>query len=110
MRSNFHADFIAPPPITKDWRQGRVYRNIIGITTENMENGTGGIERLKYPPWDSRNDSKDDGKTKDENGGSQSNKTPKVLSFGKYKGRTKDWVKENDINYYNWAAENIKNF
>jgi hypothetical protein len=32
------------------------------------------------------------------------------LKFGKYKGKTIDWIKENDINYYEWASKNIPNF
>ncbi len=32
------------------------------------------------------------------------------LKFGKYKGKTISWIKENDINYYDWASKNIPNF
>ena len=34
----------------------------------------------------------------------------KKLTFGKYKGKTLDWLKQNDFGYYTWAKENISWF
>jgi hypothetical protein len=30
------------------------------------------------------------------------------LPFGKYKGKTINWIKENDTSYYNWLESNVK--
>lgn len=32
------------------------------------------------------------------------------FNFGKYKGKTIEWVEKNDLSYLNWCIENIKNF
>ena len=33
-----------------------------------------------------------------------------IVSFGKFKGQTYDWIKQNQPRYYEWASENIKGF
>jgi len=38
-----------------------------------------------------------------------SNQESYVFTFGKYKGRDANWVKENDEGYINWCIDNLKN-
>jgi hypothetical protein len=33
-----------------------------------------------------------------------------MITFGKYKGKTLKWIEENDLPYYNWMENNVKNF
>ncbi len=33
-----------------------------------------------------------------------------VIKFGKYKGKTYQWIYENDKGYHYWACENIPNY
>lgn len=40
---------------------------------------------------------------------STSNQESYVFTFGKYKGRNANWVKENDEGYIHWCIDNLKN-
>jgi hypothetical protein len=91
--------FIVPLAVDKNWRKGRVYQNIVGVTNSDLENGSKYIEKLKYPPWDSRNDSKDDGKVMDVK-----------IGYGKYSHKTYSEVKNDDPRYFEWCCENIPRF
>lgn len=33
-----------------------------------------------------------------------------IITFGKYKGKTKQYVKEFDLQYWQWAKDNVKGF
>jgi hypothetical protein len=78
----------------KKWQENPNYLAIKKITKENLEKKTGQIEAgtpLKKVE-------------------KQGDKNSNVLSFGKYRGQTKDYVRENDPSYFAWAKENIKGF
>jgi hypothetical protein len=33
-----------------------------------------------------------------------------MITFGKYKGKTLNWIEDNDLTYYTWMENNVKNF
>ena len=71
---------------------------IISISADNLKNGNGCIEflsqnHLKVGGWLK-------GEAKIENSGNS-------FTFGKYKGKSYQWVKQNEPSYYYWAQENI---
>lgn len=37
-------------------------------------------------------------------------KVSSLIKFGKYKGKTYQWVYDNDKNYHWWACENVPNY
>jgi hypothetical protein len=37
-------------------------------------------------------------------------KKSKKITFGKYKGKSIDWIKQNDAGYIKWCLDNIKGF
>ena len=85
-----------PPKDNLAWTRAPKWLAIRGITTHEIRTLSGQIERgtpLRGSP-------------------SVKVAAPKskMLSFGKYKGRELDWVKEHDPSYYEWAASNIPNF
>lgn len=82
----------------KSWRKGWKWLNIIGISNDDLKNGSNYIEKLKYPPWDKRNNEnyKADPEEK--------------INYGKHSGKSYSWIKENDSNYYNWMMENNAKF
>jgi hypothetical protein len=81
-----------------EWRESPKWLAIRGITKPDLLNGTGQIEKLKYPPWDKRN----------------TNQPTEPLScnigYGKYHDKTYEWVKQNDFRYFSWCSENIPKF
>ena len=88
----------APPP-PKDnltWTRAPKWLAIKGITTHELRTFSGQIERgtpLRGPSIPVAAPPKS-----------------KVLTFGKYKTKEVDWVKEHDPSYYSWAVSNIPNF
>lgn len=76
--------------IKQDWRKNPKFLAIKGISKENLENCTGEIVR-------------GDPINKPQKGGS-------TLGFGKYKDKTIEWVKENDLRYFEWCHREIKGF
>ena len=98
---NFAESQPAPPaePPKKNWRQAFKWREMIGITKADLQNGSARIEKLKYPPWDNRNGNP-------QAGSSGSDK----IGYGKYAERSYEWVKENDLRYFEWCSTNIPKF
>lgn len=82
------------------WRKNPKFLAINGITKEDLLSGSSYIEKLKWPPWDKRNDSK---------GASQANQT-NLVGYGKYAAKTYEWVKENDPSYFSWMLSNVPKF
>lgn len=78
----------------KDWRKSEKFQNILGISLQDCINCTGQIERAVIFPKAS------DKPEKDEN----------CLTFGKYRGKTLEWVQQNDPGYWQWMKENVKGF
>ena len=76
------------------------FKHIKPITKEQLKTGAGPIEFLpsnilKSPEVASCSENS-----------AQTVKSG-VFPFGKYKGKTFEWVKENDESYWSWAKENI---
>jgi len=88
-------DYFMPPPKTGDeWRKHPKWLAIKGISKHEIETFSGQVER-GTPLRGKIEEVKPIGK---------------VFTFGKYRGKTFDWVKANDSYYWNWAKENIKGF
>lgn len=84
------------------WRKNPKFRAIVGISKEDLLNGSSYIEKLKWPPWDSRNNKK---------GTPQSNQTDLAkIGFGKHAQLTYKELKEKQPGYRQWAIENIRGF
>lgn len=87
--------FLPAKKVGDEWRKNPKWLEIRGITTKELYSFTGQVERgtpLK---------------------GSKTQSAPvdgKVMTFGKHKGKSIEWVKTNDKWYYNWACENVKGF
>jgi len=88
---------IIPPLAVKGWRDNPVFKNIKKITSGDLEDGTGEIQRLKYPPWDGRNN--DDDKIPDEK-----------IGYGKYADKKYGELKEENPRYFSWMTENVPRF
>ena len=86
-----------PNPVKKGqiWEKTRLFLQIKGISLKNCIEKSGEIEAGEP--------------IKSTYKGKEVNKAD-VIGFGKYKGKTKDFVKKNDIGYFTWAKENVKNF
>lgn len=82
---------------SNEWRLNPKWLAIIGITKNDLENGSATVQKLKYPPWDRRNDA--GFKPKDEK-----------IGFGKYSGKTFSELKNENPQYWGWAIENIARF
>lgn len=96
--------FIVPPAVTKEWKNEPSYQNILGITSDDLINGSNYIEKLKYPPWDSRNDLEiksvnNNSKPRDEK-----------IGYGKHGSKTYQELKNDEPNYWNWMMENVPRF
>jgi len=91
--------FIVPPSSTGEWRKARVYQNIVGVSNGDLISGSNYIEKLQYPPWDSRNDLKKGEKIKDEK-----------IGYGKYSNDTYAEVKEKNPSYFTYMCENVPRF
>jgi hypothetical protein len=82
------------------WRDDPKFKAIKPITKSDLLNGTGQIEKLKFPPWDKKNSE-----------GKQTEQVkPDGIGYGKYADKTYEWVKENDLRYYLWMTENVPKF
>lgn len=79
----------------ENWRTNPKYLSINGITRADLMNGTGFIEKLKYPPWDKRNDKQ---------------ALDSKVGFGKYHDKEVKWVKDNDLHYFEWMISNVPKF
>lgn len=75
-----------------DWWVG--YKLIVPITKEDLKSGKNTVEFL---PKDVLNPTRIEEKGQ-------------IVPFGKYKGKTIDWLRENDENYLEWLRENVKGF
>lgn len=82
------------------WRKKEKWLQIVGITNEDLKNGSDYIEKLKYPPWDKRNDGKS---------GSQPIQT-NLVGFGKYSNLTYEELKTKNLGYFLWAVESVPRF
>ena len=82
----------------KSWRKGWRWLEMIGISNDDLKNGSDRIEKLKYPPWDKRNDR------------NQKENQEEVISYGKNSGRSYQWIKSHDPNYFSWMLENNDRF
>lgn len=70
------------------WNKNPKFLAIKGISKENLLNKTGQI--VKGDPL--------------------KKEQTKGVGFGKYKDKTKDWIRNNDPAYFSWASENVKGF
>lgn len=72
------------------------------------------LEQLKYalPPFEriTHEEAMCGGEFVKERGPPIEKKNPAVLMFGKYKGKTYQWVRKNDMNYFEWACREVKGF
>jgi hypothetical protein len=82
------------------WRKKEKWLQIIGITNDDLRNGSDYIEKLKYPPWDKRNNSIKEIPSRD----------GYLIGYGKYAQKTFEWVKENDSRYFEWMVSNVDKF
>lgn len=82
----------------KAWRKNPKFQAIEGISKEDLFNGSAYIEKLKWPPWDKRNNS------------AQKEETSLTIGYGKYAAKTFEWVKENDSRYFEWMLQNVPKF
>jgi hypothetical protein len=80
------------------WRKEPAWLALEGITRSDLANGTGRIEKLSFPPWDSRCRA------------SSNEAANSLVGFGKYASKEITWVKENDISYFLWMKENVPKF
>jgi hypothetical protein len=84
----------------KSWRERDKWLEMVGVSTDDLLNGSYYIEKLKYPPWDKRNNGKSDQDTELNN----------KIGYGKYAQKSYEWVKKNDSRYFDWMCENINKF
>jgi len=91
---------VVPPLATPDWQKNPVFLRIKGITKDDLKNGTGVVEKLKYPPWDSRNSANK--MVEKESGGS--------IGYGKYSHLSFKEVKEQDPRYFEYMIQNVPRF
>ena len=82
------------------WRKKEKWLQIAGITNEDLLHGSDYIEKLKYPPWDKRNNEKKEDLSRD----------GYLIGYGKYAQKSFEWVKENDSYYFKWMCENVDKF
>ena len=91
-------DLAARKTISKDeWMRGDK------ISFLDCVNGSGNVEHIPKGQLFSKKDTNNAGHEKIEKGGN-------ILWFGKYRGKTKQWVEENDWSYFCWATENVDGF
>jgi len=81
------------------WLKSPKFLSIKGISKDDLVNGSSYVEKLKWPPWDKRNDVKGAPQISDD-----------LVGFGKYSSKTIKWVKDNDKYYFSWALENVPRF
>ena len=84
---------------SEKWRSDPRWRNIQGITKEELRTGSARIQKLNFPPWDKRSESEKSG----DSGGA-------LVGFGKYSDKQITWVKENDARYFDWMVCNVPRF
>lgn len=96
LQEDFEKALVETQKSLPNWREAPKWVNIRGITRENLLNGTGCIDKLKYPPWDKRN--------------SDGGRIDPTVGFGKYAEKEVSWVKEHDYRYFIWMKENIPKF
>lgn len=90
-----------PTGESKEWLKGPK------ITSENLKNGTGCIERLARPEWVKSPNSAGGAKS---GGSAKTEQNPAIMPFGKYKGQLLVDILEENPGYLRWAAENIDGF
>jgi len=81
------------------WRKDSRWLNIRGVTKEDLAKGSVYIEKLPYPPWDSRS-----------NKGAQQVNQTNLVGFGKHAALTIQELKEKHTGYFEWACSNIPKF
>jgi hypothetical protein len=84
--------------IKPNWRNGPKWLNVVGISKDDLLNGSSYIEKLKYPPWDKRNNKQANANTDGK------------IGYGKYADKSYSWVKENDQSYWSWSINNNNRF
>lgn len=88
-------DKILTPVDNPNWKETCIlFFKLKAITKEDLKEGKNQIVHISADEFFNRKKESDNS----------------VVKFGKYYGKTKEWIKENDIGYYNWACENITNF
>jgi hypothetical protein len=90
------------PKFDKNWRKSRKWLEIKGITSEEIYTPCGAMQRGE-PLGKSKFNSSTPAPA-------QNKKDSKVMGFGKYKNKTREWVMENDKSYFNWCTQNVKGF
>jgi hypothetical protein len=87
-----------PPKPKPNWREDcKIFMRMTPIKKEDLIHGRNSIEHL----------------TADEFFGKTTSKTAfdeKIYKFGKYRGKTYEWVKTNDPSYYEWCILNVRGF
>lgn len=90
---------VIPPAYVSGWQKSPHFLFIKGVTKDDLRNGTGIIEKLKYPPWDSRNNATAPAKVMDER-----------IGYGKYANLSYKEVSEKDPRYFTYMCENVPRF
>lgn len=96
-----------PSKPNPNWRKDCIlFMRIVPLTKEDLLAGRNGVEKIAYKEiFSSKTPIQAAPAPK------QSSSAPaKVMKFGKYKGQTTEWIKQNDPRYYEWALENIRGF
>jgi len=78
------------------------FKHVTAITKEDVKFGRGAVLHMSARDW-----------WAEANGQQKSEKVTsgvKVMWIGKYKGKTAEWIEENDYGYHKWALENIKGY
>jgi hypothetical protein len=88
---------VVPPVPVSGWQKSPHFLFIKGVTKDDLKNGTGIIEKLKYPPWDSRNNTAE--KVADER-----------IGYGKYASMSYSEVSEKDPRYFTYMCESVPRF
>ena len=76
--------------VSKSYQTNEKFLKLEKISLENCLEGTGEIQKIKASEIRA--------------------KSLPTIQFGKYKGKTYRWLKENDPHYFAWAEENVEGF
>lgn len=81
---------VIPQKVSKNYEINEKYLKLEKISLENCIEGTGQIQKISSKEIFAR--------------------SLPTIQFGKYKGKTYKWLKENDPHYFTWAEENVEGF
>ena len=83
-----------PSKPNPNWRETcKIFMSIKPLLKEDLLQGKNGVEKM----------------TTEEIFG-KSSQTAKIFKFGKYNGKSYEWVKEHDEQYFDWCIGNVKGF